>query len=263
MTKVVWGQVGDRLYQTGVDRGVLYPLSGTGVPWNGLVGVSESASGGDPKAYYIDGYMYAQRPAREDFQGSIEAFTYPKEFEICDGTRSVGRGLHFGSQRRRHFGMSYRSGVGNDVAGLGYGYKLHIVYNALAAPSQKDYKSTNDNPDVITFNWSFVTRPIRVAGYQPVPHIIVDSSETQPSLMAALEDILYGSATTSPRLPTPSEVITLFSEWPEMVVVDNGDGTFTVDGPDSVVSLLSSTTYQITSDSATNNGNGTFTVSSL
>jgi hypothetical protein len=263
MTRVVWNRVGERLYQTGVDRGVLYPQGETGVPWNGLISVNESSSGGDPKAYYIDGYMYALRPTREDFQGSIEAFMYPKEFERCDGTKGMGRGLHLGNQRRYPFGLSYRTVVGNDISGESYGYKLHIVYNALANPSSRDYRTISDDPEAITFNWSFSTKPIRVIGHKPIPHIIVDSHETQPSLLVALEDILYGSATTPPRLPTPTEVITLFEEWPEMTVIDNGDGTFTVDGPENVVSLLNSTTYQITSDAAIDGGNGTFTVASL
>lgn len=187
---------------------------------------------------------------------------YPKEFEVCDGSKSLGRGLYFGQQRRRPFGLSYRTLIGNDLAGVTHGYKLHIVYNALATPSSKNYVSLNDSPEAITFNWSFTTKPVRVAGHRPVPHIILASNETSPSLLAAVEDILYGSQTSNPRIPTPAELITLFTEWPEMLVLDNGDGTFTVDGPDSVVSILNSTTYQITSDSAVDDGDGTFTVTS-
>jgi hypothetical protein len=263
MAKLTWNRVGERIYQTGVDRGVLYPPGGVGVAWNGLTSVSEEASGGDPRAYYIDGYLYSNRASREDFAGTIEAFTYPKEFEICDGTKSVGRGLHFGQQRRRSFGMSYRTIIGNDLAGIRHGYKLHLVYNALAKPTNKSFNTMSDSPDAITFSWSFSTKPMRVAGYRPVPHVVVDSTETQVSLLSALEDIIYGSESTAPRLPAPAELITLFSGWPEMLVVDNGDGTFTVDGPDDVVSVLNSTTFQITSDAATNNGNGTYSVSSL
>lgn len=262
MTRVIWDPVGERYFQTGVDRGVLYPQTGGGVPWNGLIGVNETPSGGDAKTYYIDGYMYSHRAAQEIFQGSIDAFTYPKEFEACDGTVQLARGLQFTQQRRSSFGLSYRSRVGNDLSGIDYGYKIHLVYNALVTPSERNNKAISDSPEAIEFNWSFTCKPYRLLGYQPIPHVVVDSNETMPSLMAAIEDILYGSDTASPRLPTPSELKTLFEGWPEMVVMDNGNGTFTVDGPPHMVSMLNSTTYQITSPTAIVDGDGPFTVSS-
>jgi hypothetical protein len=263
MAKLVWGRVGKRLYQTGVDRGVLYPQGDDGVAWDGLTAVNETPSGGEIKPYFVDGYIYMHKAAREAMEGTIEAYTYPPEFEACDGTASLGKGLYFGQQRRRSFGMSYRTLVGNDLAGTDYGYKLHLVYNALATPSSKNYATVSDNPEAINFSWNFSTKPIKVAGHRPVPHIIIDSAQSQSSLMIAIEDILYGSSIASPRMPLPSEVITLFSAWPEMKVTDNGDGTFTIDGPDDVVSILNTTTFQLTSSDVTDNANGTFTATSL
>lgn len=263
MAKLVWDRVGERFYQTGVDRGVLYPQDGDGVAWNGLTAVSESPTGGEARPFYVDGYKYLNKPTREEFEGSIEAFTYPSEFEACDGTKSLGRGLYFGQQRRKSFSLSYRTKVGNDLEGIDHGYKLHLIYNALAQPASKNFTTLSDNPEALAFGWSFSTKPIRVTGHRPVPHLIVDSTKAQSSLMIAIEDILYGSVAASPRIPLPSEVITLFAEWPELNVVNNGDGTFTVDGPDNVVSILSNTTFQINSPAVTDNGNGTFTATSL
>jgi hypothetical protein len=261
MAKVVWDRVGSRFFQTGVDRGVLYPQGLSGVAWNGLTSVSESPTGGEARPFYVDGYKYMNKPAREEFEGSIEAFTYPTEFEACDGTRSMGKGLFLGQQRKKPFSLSYRTKIGNDVAGLDHGYKIHLIYNALAQPSTKGYSSVGATTDPSVFSWSFSTKPIRVAGHRPVPHIIVDSTTTPSSLMVALEDILYGSSIASPRIPAPSEVITLFAEWPELLIVDNGDGTFTLEGPDHILAMLNTNTFQITSDTVEIDGD-TYTVSS-
>lgn len=261
MAKIVWDRVGERYFQTGVDRGVLYAQGETGVAWNGLMSVNESPTGAEAKPFYLDGYKYMNKSSREEFEGSIEAFTYPLEFEVCDGTKNLGRGLQLTQQRRKSFGLSYRTRVGNDIDGTDHGYKVHLIYNALALPSAKTYSSIGENPEATTFNWSFSTKPIRVPGHRPVPHMIIDSTQTQQSLLIALEDILYGSTLASPRMPLPSEVITLFAEWPELRIVDNGDGTFTVDGPDNIVSILNTNTFQINSESVTIDGN-TYTVSS-
>lgn len=261
MAKVVWDRVGERLFQTGVDRAVLYPQGVDGVPWNGLTAVNESPTGGEVKPFYVDGYKYMNKSVREEFEGSIEAFTYPNAFEACDGTRSLGRGLYLGQQRKKPFSLTYRTKIGNDVDGIDHGYKIHLIYNATALPSSKGYSSISRDPEPTTFNWSFSTKPIRVPGHRPVPHMIIDSTQTQSTLLTALEDILYGNETAAPRIPLPSEVITLFAEWPELYIVDNGDGTFTVDGPDDIVSMLNTNTFQINSDSVTIDGN-TYTVSS-
>lgn len=261
MAKVVWDRVGERLFQTGIDQGVLYPQGQNGVAWNGLTSVNESPTGGEAKPFYVDGYKYMNKPTREEFEGSIEAFTYPNEFEACDGTKSLGRGLSLGQQRRKSFGLSYRTKIGNDVSGLDHGYKLHLVYNATAVPSSKAFSAIGANTEPVVFSWSFSTKPIRVAGHRPVPHMTIDSTITQRSLLIAIEDILYGSEIAPPRMPLPSEVITLFAGWPDLRVVDNGDGTFTVDGPDDIVSLLNTTTFQINSESVVIDGQ-TYTVSS-
>lgn len=261
MAKVVWDRVGERLFQTGVDRGVLYPRDQIGVAWNGLTSVSEAPTGGEAKPLYIDGYKYMNKSTREEFEGSIEAFTYPTEFEQCEGTRQLGRGLSLGQQRRKSFGLSYRTKIGNDLSGLEHGYNLNLVYNALATPSTKNFVAVGDTTDPTIFSWSFSTKGIRVPGHLPVMHMTVNSTQTQSSLLIALEDILYGNDLVAPRMPLPSEVITLFAEWPDLLIVDNGDGTFTVDGPDSVISMLNSNTFQITSNSVVVNGN-TYSVSS-
>jgi hypothetical protein len=262
MAKLVWDRVGERFYQTGVDRGVLYPQGGSGVAWNGLMSVNESPTGGDPKPFYVDGYKYMNKPAREEFEGSIEAFTYPPEFEVCDGTKPLGRGLYFAQQRRKPFSLSYRTLVGNDLDGVDHGYKLHLVYNALAQPSTKSFASMSNSPEAIGFSWTFSTKPVRVTGHMPLSHLVIDSTTSQSSLMMAIEDILYGSPAAAPRIPAPSEVVTLFSAWPELNVTDNGDGTVTYDGPDDIVSILSNTTFQLNSDGVTDNANGTFTATS-
>jgi hypothetical protein len=263
MAKLVWGRVGERLYQTGVEKGVLYPESGDGVAWNGLTAVTEAPTGGEARAFYMDGYRYMNRLSREEMSGTIEALTYPKEFEACDGTQSLGRGLYFGQQRRKTFGLCYRTQVGNDVAGVDHGYKLHLVYHALAAPSTKNFTSITDSPEASSFSWTFSTKPVRVANHRPVPHIVIDSTQSQSSLMIAIEDILYGSSIASPRMPLPSEIITLFSAWPEMKITNNGDGTFTADGPDNVVSILNTTTFQLNSSDVTDNADGSFDATSL
>lgn len=262
MTKLAWGTAGERLYETGVDRGVLYPNSGAGVAWNGLIAINETASGGEAKSYYLDGYKYQNRATPEEFQATIEAFTYPNEFEQCNGITSLGYGLFLTQQRRTSFGLCYRTKVGNDVEGDTHGYKLHLIYNALASPTDRKYASISDTPEAMAFSWSITTKPMTMQGHRATPHLIVDTTQITPTLLASIESILYGSADTIPRLPLPSEIITLFTGWPTLQVIDNGDGTFTVYGPDDVVKLINSNTFQITSDTVVNNGNGSFNVTS-
>lgn len=260
--RLEWNRVGERLFETGIERGVLYPQAGSGVAWNGLISVNESVSGGEAKPFYIDGFKFANRSSPEEYAATISAFTYPREFAACDGSAYLGRGLHVTQQRRKSFGLSYRTKVGNDTLGENHGYKLHLVYNALAAPTSRDYRTVSADPEAATFDWNVTTRPVRLSGYRPSPHLIIDSTLSTPELMASLEDILYGSSSTSPRLPLPNEVVALFAEWPELYIQDHGDGTFTASGPDNVVSVIDSQTFQIVSDTATDHGDGTFTVSS-
>lgn len=260
--RLVWDRVGERFFETGVTNGVLYPSTGDGVAWNGLISVTESPNGGDPDPYYIDGYKYQNRSNAEDYEATIEAFTYPDAFEECMGNVSVSAGLLITQQRKKSFGLCYKTSFGNDTDGLDHGYKIHLVYNALAAPAQKAFKSISDSPEAINFSWGLTTKPIKLAGHKATAHMIVDSTKVSPPLLSNLEDILYGTDSASPRLPLPTEVVSIFSGWPTLFVTDNGDGTFTVSGPDDVVSMLDPYTFKIVSSTAVDNGDGSYNVTS-
>lgn len=209
MAKLTWGAPGTRTYETGVDHGVLYLADMSGVPWNGLVSVSESPSGAEASPQYADNIKYLNLVSAEEFGATIEAFTYPEEFEACDGTASPRRGVTIGQQRRKSFGMSYRTKIGNDLFGNDYGYKIHLIYNALAAPTEKAYATINESPEAITFSWELSTTPAEVSGHKPTATLSVDSTRTDPTKLLLLEEILYGTATKRPRLPSPDEVIAL------------------------------------------------------
>lgn len=216
MTKVQWDQTGERLYETGVDHGVLYlqDPSGaysSGYPWNGLTTVTESPDGAEATPQYADNMKYLNLVSAENLNGTIEAFTYPKQFGLCDGTAQPQPGVNVGQQSRKTFGLSYRTKLGNDLEADDYGYKLHLIWGALAAPSEKAYATINDSPEPITFSWEFSTSPVPVTGLKPTSIITIDSTEVGATALAALEDLLYGTSGTDPRLPTPDEVIALFA----------------------------------------------------
>lgn len=216
MAELVWDQVGDRLYETGIDKGVLYipDVSGvyaTGVAWNGLVSVSESPSGAEPTPQYADNIKYLNLVSAEDFSATIEAFTYPDEFAQFDGLAVPIAGVQVGQQPRGVFGLSYRSLLGNDVEGTAYGYKLHLLYGCQAAPSEKAYNTVNDSPEPITFSWEISTTPAPVTGYAPTALIVVDSSAVGATELALLEAELWGDVTGTPNLPTPDAVIALLT----------------------------------------------------
>jgi hypothetical protein len=213
--RLAWDQVGERLYETGVDRGVLFLSDNNGVydqgyAWNGLTTVTESPSGADANPQYADNIKYLNLVSAEQFGGTIEAFTYPDEFAECDGTAVPSSGVLVGQQGRRTFGLCYRTRVGNDVDGTDAGYKLHLVYGALAAPSEKAYATINDSPEALTFSWTISTTPVEVTGLKPTASITVDSTKVDAGALATLEDTLYGTAGADPRLPLPDEVIALF-----------------------------------------------------
>lgn len=219
--KLAWDQVGDREYEAGVDRGVLYLPDATGaydtgVAWNGLVTVTEAPSGAAATPQYADNIKYLNLVSAEQFGATIDAFTYPDEFAECDGSAEPATGVQVGQQARRTFGLSYRTRVGNDVDGTDFGYKLHLVYGCLAAPSQKAYGTINDTPAALTFSWTVTTTPVEVTGLKPTASIVIDSTKVPAAALAALEDVLYGTdavapATgTAPRLPLPDEVIAMF-----------------------------------------------------
>lgn len=215
MSKIVWDKSGERFYETGVRNGVLYVQeNGTypkGVAWNGLTAVTESPSGAEPSPLYADDTKYLNLLSTEEFAATVEAYTYPPEFEECDGSASIAVGVNIGQQKRKPFGMSYKTVLGNDEKNNSYGYKLHIIYGALAAPSEKAYASINDSPEAITFSWELSTTPVSVTGFDPTASITIDSTKANPEKLAALEKILYGDTDTEPRLPLPDEIAQLMT----------------------------------------------------
>ena len=218
MSKLVWDETGKRFYETGVKQGVLYPqeAGGTypkGVAWNGLTSVSESPEGAEPEPLYADDIKYLNLMSVEEFKATIEAYTYPDEFAECDGSASIAEGVTVGQQKRKPFGLCYRTTLGNDVDGNSHGYKLHLVYGALAAPSEKNFETINDSPEAATFSWELSTTPVAISkdGFQPTASITIDSTKADPTKLKALEDILYGATETEPRLPLPDEVATLMA----------------------------------------------------
>lgn len=216
---IEWDSTGKRLYESGVDHGVLYVQSGSGygegVPWNGLTSVSESPDGAEPTDLWADNIKYASMRSAETFGGTIEAYTYPEEFNECDGNLTVATGVYAGQQGRKSFGLCYRTKLGNDVAGSDFGYKLHLVYGCTASPSEKSYETINDSPDAITFSWEFETTPVNMTGGKPTSVIVIDSTKVDATKLATLEGILYGSSaagsSTAARLPLPDEVKTLMT----------------------------------------------------
>lgn len=215
MVKLAWDRTGERLYETGVDRGVLYLPDANGayvdgVAWNGLVSVSESPSGAEPNAQYADNIKYLNLFSAEEFGATIEAFTYPDEFAQFDGLGVPTPGISVGQQARRGFGLSYRTKIGNDLNGDDHGYKIHLIYGAMASPSEKAYNTVNDSPEAITFSWEVSTTPVAVTGMKPTSIITIDSTKVDATTLAALEDILYGTEGVDPALPLPDTVISMF-----------------------------------------------------
>lgn len=214
MSKLVWDQSGERFYETGVKNGVLYiPTSGVyskGVAWNGLTAVTESPSGAEATALYADDIKYLSLMSAEEFGATIEAYTYPEEFAECDGSASLATGVTIGQQARKTFGLSYKTTIGNDVDGNEHGYKLHLIYGCLAAPSEKAYATINDSPEAITFSWEVTTTPVNVTGHKPTACITIDSTKADPTKLAALEAKLYGSESEEASLPLPDEIAEMF-----------------------------------------------------
>ena len=208
--KITWDKSGERYYETGVKRGVLYVMDkgayGNGVAWNGLTAVTESPSGAEASPMYADDIKYLNLYSAEEFAATVEAYTYPDEFAECDGSAEIAPGVTIGQQKRKTFGMCYTTVLGNDTDGNDYGYKIHIIYGANAAPSEKAYATINDSPEAITFSWELSTTPVEVVGHKPTASLTIDSTKTTPEKMKAIEDILYGTESQEPRLPLPSEI---------------------------------------------------------
>lgn len=217
MSRIVWDKIGERFYETGVKNGVLYVYDstkkeyGTGVAWNGLTAVTESPSGAEATALYADDIKYLNLMSNEEFGGTIEAYTYPDEFKACNGEADLATGVTIGAQTRKTFGLCYRTTLGNDIDGNDYGYKLHLVYGALAAVSEKAYATINDSPEAITFSWEFTTTPVEVKDHKPTACVTIDSTKVDASKLAELEAMLYGGESTEPTLPLPDAIATMFA----------------------------------------------------
>lgn len=216
MAKLTWDQTGSKFYETGVKNGVLYVQDANGaypagVAWNGLISVTESPSGAEPTPLYADDSKYLNLISAEQFGATIEAYTYPDEFAVCDGSAALAEGVYIGQQTRSPFGLSYKTTLGNDTNGDAYGYKLHLIYGALAAPSEKAYQTINDSPEAITFSWEVATTAVAVTGKKPTASVVIDSTQADATKLAALEEILYGDTDTAARLPLPDEIATLFA----------------------------------------------------
>ena len=211
MAKLVFNQVGERLFETGVKNGVLYVMSdgntyGNGVVWNGLTAVTEKPTGAEATNLYADDVKYVVIYGAEEFEATIEAYTYPEEFEACDGSAALVAGVNVGQQERKTFAFCYKTSLGNDTQGQTYGYKLHIIYGCKAKPSEKSYSTINDSPEAVTFSWDVSTTPVPVEGMNPTATLVVDSTRVDPGKLKKLEDKLYGTESSEPTLPLPNEV---------------------------------------------------------
>lgn len=263
MTALVWDQIGERIYQTGVDRGVLYPHDATAVPWNGLTNVEES-SNQELKSYYLDGSKYLETLVPGDFVGKLSAFTYPDEFEVLGGLVHVAPGLDFHDQPHQSFDLSYRTKVGNDLAGIDFGYKIHILYNVLAKPEGHAFKTlSSDAISPIEFVWSLSGTPPKIGRYRPTVHVSIDSRETDPAILALIESQLYGTEVSEPSLPTIQELAEYFGYLGALIIVDHGDGTWSaIDESDSYITMLDATTFSIEDADTTVVDPDTYTISS-
>lgn len=214
MSRLKWDQPTEKLYETGVSNGVLYPFVGgkydTGVAWNGLTAVTESPSGAEPTPLYADNIKYLTLMSNEEFGATIEAYMYPEAFEQCDGSASLTKGVNIGQQSRTPFGLCYKTIVGNDSEFNEHGYKLHIIYGALAAPSEKAYSSVNDSPEAVTFSWEVTTTPVEVTGFKPTATVVIDSTKVDADKLKELEDKLYGSTDAEPTLLLPDAIAAIF-----------------------------------------------------
>lgn len=214
--KLVWDQIGERLYETGVKKGVLFKMEGqgtygAGVAWNGLTAVTESPSGAEPTALYADDIKYLELRSTEEFGGTIEAYTFPDEFAECDGSVNLAEGVTIHQQKRTPFGFSYVTTIGNDTEGVDHGYKIHLVYGATASPSEKSRATINDSPEAVTLSWEFTTTPVDVERNKPTSHIEIDSTKVDAGKLTELETMLYGSESAEPKLPLPNELIALLA----------------------------------------------------
>ncbi len=262
MSRLTWDAIGSRTYEGGVDRGVLYVPGSDGVPWSGLTSVVERPTGGEPRPFYMDGEKYQNVSGREEFEATLSALTYPDEFGVCDGTAVVRAGLLATQQRRRSFHLSYRSLIGNDLKGLGYAYKIHLIYNALAKPSERNNVTLGDAADAADFVWELTTRAPVSAGIRRTAHLIIDSRTTNPVKLQMIEDLLYGSDILSPQIPTLEDLVVLYDDPLEFTLTDHGDGSFTIVAPNSSLEIESSGSFTFDWPTAEPVDEDTYTVAS-
>lgn len=262
MPRISWSDSGTHYYETGIDRGVLYPNGDPGVAWPGLTSVIVDPSGGEPRSYYLDGIKYLNIPAAEEFEATLNAFIYPNEFAQCEGVARVHSGLFATQQPRKPFGLTYRTRVGSEL-NADFGYKIHIVYNALAAPSQRTFKTIGSSTDVADFSWKLTTKPPVMSGIKQTAHLEIDTRFAAPGAISEVEDILYGTDAFAPRLPSLADLVEVFDAYAILTVTDNGDGTFTVTGPDDAITMLDPDTFQIDWPSVVYIDAETYTISSL
>ena len=214
MARLIWDEIGQRFFETGVKNGVLYVQDNdgsykNGVVWNGLTAVTESPSGAEETPLYADDVKYLTLRSAEEFGATVEAYTYPEEFEQCDGSAAIAEGVTIGQQARRAFGLCYRTSVGNDIQGQNFSYKLHLIYGCTVAPSEKSYSTINDNPEAITFSWELSTVPVPVDGFSPTASLVIDASKVDEEKMQLLEDALFGDETNEAKLLLPNEIMAL------------------------------------------------------
>lgn len=245
MVALAWDKVNERTYQAGVDRGVLYPHDGPAIPWNGLIGMEES-SNSELKAYYLDGVKYLENLSPGEFQGKLKALMYPEEFEEISGLAIVTPGLILHEQKPKSFSLSYRTLVGNYADGTDYGYKIHLLYNLLAQPDTRSYQTLSNVVQPMEFSWSLTGTPPKLKKFRPTVHVVIDSLKTPIDVMTLIESRLYGSETSLAYLPPIQEIAEYFGYLGALIIVDNGDGTWTaIDESDTYISMLDSTTFQI------------------
>lgn len=249
MAELAWDEIGKRFYETGIDRGVLY-VDGVGVAWSGLASVEEAPTGGEARPFYIDGVKYLNLAAREEFVATINAFYSPVEFDPCEGIGSLVPGFSAGQQRRKSFGLSYRTKIGNDLDGPDHGYKIHLIYNALVAPTNRSYTSVSDAPEVPVLSWPITTTPIKIPGMMHSSHLVIDSTTVSAAAMREIERILYGSSFASATLPTPEEIVVILTTADVFKVTDLGGGEFLISGPAENVLEASPDIFQIIHDTA-------------
>jgi hypothetical protein len=262
MARIEWDKINERTYQNGLDRGVLYSQDGSAVPWNGLVAMEES-SVSELKAYYLDGVKFLENLAPGEFQGKLKAITYPDEFDQVTGLAIVAPGLIVTEQQPKSFNLSYRTLVGNPIEGTDYGYKIHILYNLLANPDTRTYQTLAGADQPMEFVWNLTGTPPKINKFRPTVHLVIDSRTTPVDIMALLEDRLYGSETMPPNLPTITEVGEYFGYLGALIVIDNGDGTWTaLDESDTYITMTNDTTFEIIGVDAVYLDSDTYTISS-